>query len=70
MSDVRQPDEHASKAASQVPVDLPPPKNAAEKLPDGDPARRLIKAELDFLPRSVLEAKADSWVLLLFPQVG
>lgn len=48
-------------------VDLSQLKQAALRLPEGDPTRRLIEAEPDFLPMSVLAAKADSWVLLLLP---
>lgn len=49
-------------------VDLSKLKQAASRLPEGDPARRLIEAEPDFLSMSVLAAKADSWVLLLLPK--
>ena len=46
-------------------VDLRPLKTAAKGLPERDPTRELIEGEPDFLPPSVLAAKADSWVLLL-----
>ena len=46
-------------------VDLRPLKGVARHLPDGDPVRLLIEGEPDRLPRAVLAAKADSWVLLL-----
>ena len=46
-------------------VDLRPLKGVARHLPDGDPVRLLIEGEPDRLPRGVLAAKADSWVLLL-----
>ncbi len=46
-------------------VDVRPLKRVAKGLPEADPVRRLIEGEPDFLPRSVLAAKADSWVLLL-----
>ncbi len=46
-------------------VDLRPLKEVARRLPSGDPVRLLIEGEPDRLPRAVLAAKADSWVLLL-----
>jgi hypothetical protein len=46
-------------------VDIRPLKAVAKGLPERDPARALIEGEPDFLPLSVLAAKADSWVLLL-----
>ena len=46
-------------------VDIRPLKTAAKGLPERDPTRELIEGEPDFLPPSVLAAKADSWVLLL-----
>jgi hypothetical protein len=46
-------------------VDIRPLKTVAKGLPERDPARELIEGEPDFLPPSVLAAKADSWVLLL-----
>ena len=46
-------------------VDLRPLKGVARHLPSGDPVRLLIEGEPDRLPRAVLAAKADSWVLLL-----
>lgn len=46
-------------------VDLRPLKGVARHLPPGDPVRLLIEGEPDRLPRAVLAAKADSWVLLL-----
>jgi hypothetical protein len=46
-------------------VDLRPLKGVARHLPSGDPVRLLIEGEPDRLPRVVLAAKADSWVLLL-----
>ncbi len=46
-------------------VDLRPLKGVARHLPSGDPVRLLIEGEPDRLPRLVLAAKADSWVLLL-----
>ena len=48
-----------------APVDLRRLKAAAKNMPESDPVRRLIEGEPDFLPPSVLAAKADSWVLLL-----
>ena len=46
-------------------VDIRPLKTVAKGLPEKDPTRELIEGEPDFLPPSVLAAKADSWVLLL-----
>jgi hypothetical protein len=46
-------------------VDIRPLKTVAKGLPERDPTRELIEGEPDFLPPSVLAAKADSWVLLL-----
>ena len=46
-------------------VDIRRLKSAAKRLPERDPTRELIEGEPDFLPPSVLAAKADSWVLLL-----
>jgi hypothetical protein len=46
-------------------VDLRPLKKVARGLPENDPVRQLIEGEPDRLPRAVLAAKADSWVLLL-----
>jgi hypothetical protein len=46
-------------------VDLHPLKKVARGLPETDPVRLLIEGEPDRLPRAVLAAKADSWVLLL-----
>lgn len=50
---------------SQAFVDLRPLKKVARGLPETDPVRLLIEGEPDRLPRAVLAAKADSWVLLL-----
>ena len=50
---------------SQAYVDLRPLKNMARGLPATDPVRLLIEGEPDRLPKAVLAAKADSWVLLL-----
>ena len=55
----------SADAAREQVVDLRPLKGAARKLPENDPVRLLIEGEPDHLPRSVLAAKADSWVLLL-----
>jgi hypothetical protein len=46
-------------------VDLRPLKKVARGLPETDPVRLLIEGEPDCLPKAVLAAKADSWVLLL-----
>jgi hypothetical protein len=46
-------------------VDLRPLKSVARSLPETDPVRQLIEGEPDRLPRAILAAKADSWVLLL-----
>ena len=46
-------------------VDLRPLKKVARSLPETDPVRHLIEGEPDRLPRAILAAKADSWVLLL-----
>jgi hypothetical protein len=46
-------------------VDLRPLKTVARSLPETDPVRQLIEGEPDRLPRAILAAKADSWVLLL-----
>ena len=46
-------------------VDLRPLKRVARSLPETDPVRQLIEGEPDRLPRAILAAKADSWVLLL-----
>jgi hypothetical protein len=46
-------------------VDLRPLKRVARSLPETDPVRQLIDGEPDHLPRAILAAKADSWVLLL-----
>ena len=72
---VSEPSEHFSAGDPQLspgnptevaaPVDLRRLKAAAKNLPESDPVRRLIEGEPDFLPPSVLAAKADSWVLLL-----
>ena len=57
------------KAISELPreefVDLRPLKRVARSLPETDPVRQLIEGEPDRLPRAILAAKADSWVLLL-----
>ena len=61
-----QPDGH--EGTDEVPVDLVDIrllKTVAKGLPERDPTRELIEGEPDFLPPSVLAAKADSWVLLL-----
>lgn len=50
---------------SQAVVDLRPLKKVARGLPETDPVRLLIEGEPDRLPKTVLAAKADSWVLLL-----
>jgi hypothetical protein len=50
---------------SQALVDLRPLKKVARGLPETDPVRLLIEGEPDRLPKAVLAAKADSWVLLL-----
>ena len=70
-----EPSEHYSKEGPQpslgdprdeaAPADLRRLKAVAKNLPESDPVRRLIEGEPDFLPPSVLAAKADSWVLLL-----
>ena len=49
----------------QALVDLRPLKKVARGLPEADPVRLLIEGEPDRLPKAVLAAKADSWVLLL-----
>ena len=60
------PDGHeATGKGSLDVVDIRPLKTAAKGLPEKDPTRELIEGEPDFLPPSVLAAKADSWVLLL-----
>jgi hypothetical protein len=46
-------------------VDLRTLKRVARNLPETDPVRLLIEGEPDRLPRAILAAKADSWVLLL-----
>jgi hypothetical protein len=57
---------HASpEDLSQALVDLRPLKKVARGLPETDPVRLLIEGEPDRLPKAVLAAKADSWVLLL-----
>ena len=59
---------HGQEATAGAPlelVDIRPLKTAAKGLPERDPTRELIEGEPDFLPPSVLAAKADSWVLLL-----
>jgi|SRR5580658_5617952 hypothetical protein len=57
------------KAISELPreefVDLRPLKRIVRGLPQTDPVRQLIEGEPDRLPRAILAAKADSWVLLL-----
>ena len=73
--EVPEPSEHYSAEGPQpspgdrmetaAPVDLRRLKAVAKNLPESDPVRRLIEGEPDFLPLSVLAAKADSWVLLL-----
>lgn len=50
---------------SQALVDLRPLKRVVRGLPEADPVRLLIEGEPDRLPKAVLAAKADSWVLLL-----
>jgi hypothetical protein len=50
---------------SQALVDLRPLKKVVRGLPETDPVRLLIEGEPDRLPKAVLAAKADSWVLLL-----
>ena len=63
---MNQPDGHeATGEGSRDVVDIRPLKTAAKGLPEKDPTRELIEGEPDFLPPSVLAAKADSWVLLL-----
>ena len=72
---VPEPSEHFSSEGPQpspgdpmevaAPADLRRLKAVAKNLPESDPVRRLIEGEPDFLPPSVLAAKADSWVLLL-----
>jgi len=62
--------EAIDREASYDLVDLRPLKRVARGLPENDPARRLIEGEPDLLPPSVLAAKADSWVLLLFRPEG
>lgn len=64
---------YRAEPASELPADAKDPtvdlrklKRAASRLPERDPVRQLIDAEPDFLPMSILAAKADSWVLLLF----
>lgn len=61
------PDERDAVARDSLDdlVDLRPLKGAARHLPSADPVRLLIEGEPDRLPRAVLAAKADSWVLLL-----
>lgn len=56
--------------STEVAIDLRPLKAVAKNLPESDPVRRLIAGEPDFLPTSVLAAKADSWVVLLLPREG
>jgi hypothetical protein len=46
-------------------IDLRPLKRIVRGLPETDPVRQLIEGEPDRLPRAILAAKADSWVLLL-----
>ena len=72
---VPEPSEHFSTEGPQprpgdateeaAPADLRRLKAVTKNLPESDPVRRLIEGEPDFLPPSVLAAKADSWVLLL-----
>ena len=61
-----QPHDHEGTGGVSIDlVDIRPLKVVAKGLPERDPARELIEGEPDFLPPSVLAAKADSWVLLL-----
>ena len=63
---MNQPDGHEGAGEGTLSlVDIRPLKTVAKGLPEGDPTRKLIEGEPDFLPQSVLAAKADSWVLLL-----
>ena len=59
-----QDDEGTAESALQL-VDIRRLKTVVKGLPERDPARQLIEGEPDYLPPSVLAAKADSWVLLL-----
>jgi hypothetical protein len=61
------PDERDAVARESLDdlVDLRPLKGVARHLPTVDPVRLLIEGEPDRLPRVILAAKADSWVLLL-----
>ncbi len=57
------------KAMPELPreefIDLRPLKRIVRGLPETDPVRQLIEGEPDRLPRAILAAKADSWVLQL-----
>jgi hypothetical protein len=62
------PEGNANASADDPPqalVDLRPLKKVARGLPETDSVRLLIEGEPDRLPKAVLAAKADSWVLLL-----